>query len=232
MKGIIFGDLHSYRDLRLILESKEMGAPEVKVNKIDIPGADSALDLTDFFGEPKYDDVKHKFTFTSIEPQETFLTQFSTIKNAIHGKKVRIILDDDPSFFYLGRCFVSGFTNAKGIGTVSVECECEPYKYKLKETVVSATLDGTSQNMYDTSKITIVSSAIKLLDDDFFEIDATNTSGAWQYITFFHQPHPAGKIAPNQNVTIVMETKDFTVSGDTVTSIYFTSINCSIRNRK
>lgn len=144
MKGIIFGTLHSYNDLRLILESKEMGAPEVKVNKIDIPGADSALDLTDFFGEPKYDDVKHKFTFTSIEPQDTFLTQFSTIKNAIHGKKVRIILDDDPAFFYMGRCFVSSFTNAKGIGTVSVECECEPYKYKLTQTVVTQAVDGAA----------------------------------------------------------------------------------------
>lgn len=143
MKGIIFGSLHSYRDLRLILESKEMGAPEVKVNKIDIPGADSALDLTDFFGEPKYDDVKHKFQFTSIEPQETFLTQFSQIKNAIHGKKVRIILDDDPSFFYWGRCFVSRFTNDKSIGTVSVECECEPYKYRLNKTVVSKAVNGT-----------------------------------------------------------------------------------------
>ena len=144
MKGIIFGSLHSYDDLRLILESKELGAPEVKVNKIDIPGADSALDLTDFFGEPKYDDVKHKFQFTSIEPQETFLSQFSTIKNAIHGKKVRIILDDDPSFFYMGRCVVSSFTNAKGIGTVSVECECEPYKYKLEKTTVSKAVNGTA----------------------------------------------------------------------------------------
>ena len=143
MKGITFGNYHSYDDLHLILESKELGAPDVKVNKIDIPGADSALDLTDFFGV-KYDDVKHTFQFTSIEPQETFLSQFSTIKNAIHGKKVRIILDDDPSFFYLGRCFVSSFTNDKGIGTVSVECECEPYKYKLEKTTVSKAVNGTA----------------------------------------------------------------------------------------
>lgn len=147
MKGIIFGSLHSYRDLRLILESKEMGAPTVKVNKIDIPGADSALDLTDYFGKPTYEDVKHKFTFTSIEPQETFLSQFSQIKNAIHGKKVRIILDDDPSFFYMGRCFVSSFTNANGIGTVSVECECEPYKYKVDKTVHAVNLSG--KNIFD-----------------------------------------------------------------------------------
>ena len=56
---------------------------------------------------------------------------------------MRIILDDDPSFFYMGRCFVSSFTNDKGIGTVSVECECEPYKYRLTKTTVSKAVNGT-----------------------------------------------------------------------------------------
>ena len=104
MNGITFGDYHSQDDLKLLLTHKEMGSPAVKTNKVDIPGADSSIDLTDFFGEPKYEDVTHKFEFTTIEPQSDFLTQFSTIKNAIHGKKVRIILDDDPTFFYWGRC--------------------------------------------------------------------------------------------------------------------------------
>jgi len=143
VKGILFGDYHSYRDLRLILVSKEIGAPAVKVNKIDIPGADSSLDLTDFFGEPKYEDTMHKFTFVSIEPQSQFLSQFSLVKNAIHGKKDRIILDDDPSFFYYGRMHVSSFTNEKNIGHITVECECEPYKYKLAQTVVTKAINGT-----------------------------------------------------------------------------------------
>lgn len=143
MKGIRFGDVHSYDDLRLILSEKEMGAPAVKTRKIDIEGADGALDLTDFFGEPKYEDVTHKFQFHTIVPQGEFLTQYSTIKNAIHGKKMRIILDDDPLFYWLGRCHVSGFTNEKGIGQVQVECDCEPYKLKLEKTVVTRAVNGT-----------------------------------------------------------------------------------------
>ncbi len=143
MKGITFGNYHSYNDLKLLLTHKEIGSPAVKTNKVDIPGADSAIDLTDFFGEPKYEDVQHKFEFVTMEPQSDFLTQFSTVKNAIHGKKVRIILDDDPTFFYMGRCHVSSFTNEKGIGTISVECECEPYKYKLTQTAVTRTVNGT-----------------------------------------------------------------------------------------
>lgn len=115
----------------------------MKSNKIDIPGGDGSIDLTDFFGEPKYEDVQHKFEFTTIEPQSDFLSQYSQVKNAIHGKKVRIILDDDPTFFYLGRCYVSSFTSAKGIGTIKVECECEPYKYKTAKTVVTKAVNGT-----------------------------------------------------------------------------------------
>lgn len=143
MKGITFGDYHSYNDLKLLLKSKEIGAPAVKTNRIDIPGGDGSIDLTDFFGEPKYEDVQHKFEFVTIEPQSDFLSQYSQVKNAIHGKKVRIILDDDPTFFYLGRCHVSSFTSEKGIGTIRVECECEPYKYKLNKTVVTQAVDGT-----------------------------------------------------------------------------------------
>jgi phage-related protein len=130
--------------LKLLLTSKEIGSPAVKENKIDIPGGDGSIDLTDFFGEPKYEDVQHKFEFTTIEPQSDFLSQYSQVKNAIHGKKVRIILDDDPAFFYLGRCRVSNFTSSKGIGTIKVECDCEPYKYKLNKTVVTQAVNGTT----------------------------------------------------------------------------------------
>lgn len=143
MKGIRFGAFHSYDDLRLILSKKEMGSPTVKAQKLDIPGADGTLDLTDFFGEPKYEDVTHRFDFSTAYPQEEFITQFSTIKNKIHGRKLRVILDDDPLFFWVGRCHVSGFTSEKGIGTVSVEVDCEPYKYKLDHTVMAYAVNGT-----------------------------------------------------------------------------------------
>ena len=143
MKGIKFGELHSYNDLKLILSGKDMGSPGVKATKLDIPGADSALDLTDFFGEPKYEDVTHKFKFHTIVPYDEFMTLYSRIKNAIHGKKMRVILDDDPLFYYLGRCYVSSFTNEKNIGTIEVECDCEPYKYKLTKTIYSQAVSGT-----------------------------------------------------------------------------------------
>ena len=144
MKGVSFHGFHSFRDLHLLLTGKEIGAPEIKRQTIDIAGADGELDFTDFFGEPKYANVQHQFTFESIRPRNEQLQQFTDIKNAIHGKKGRIILDDDPSFFYVGRCSVSKYTNEKNIGKISVDCDCEPYKYKLQPTIMSVTVDGTA----------------------------------------------------------------------------------------
>jgi phage-related protein len=143
MKGIRFGAFHSYNDLKLILSKKEMGSPAVKVQQVDIPGADGNLDLTDFFGEPKYENVTHRFDFSTAFPQEGFITQFSRIKNMLHGMKKRVILDDDPLYFWIGRCHVSSFTSEKGIGTISVEVDCEPYKYKIDHTVMAYAVNGT-----------------------------------------------------------------------------------------
>ena len=143
MKGVSFLGYHSEKDLNLLLTGKEIGAPEVKWQTIDIAGSDGELDFTDFFGEPKYANVQHQFTFESIRPRNEQLSQFTDIKNKLHGMKGRIILDDDPSFFYVGRCSVSKYTNEKNIGKITVTCDCEPYKYKLQPTIMSVTINGT-----------------------------------------------------------------------------------------
>ena len=149
MKGILFGNYHSFRDLQMILSEKEIGAPPVKKEALDIPGGDGELDFTEFFGEPKYGNVTHKFTFTTI--QKDLLTQYSTVKNALHGKKVRIVLDDDPTFFYMGRCEVSSFHDEHGVGTIVITCDCEPYKYSLDETVVSKAMGGGTSTVILTN---------------------------------------------------------------------------------
>lgn len=143
MNGVTFGNLHSFNDLKLILNSKEIGSPAVKTKTIEIEGADSSLDLTEFFGEAKFENVMHKFQFSTIVPQAQFLSLFSAVKNALHGKKMRIILDGDPLFYYIGRINVSSFTNEKSVGIISIECDCEPYKYKIEKTVVKIDVDGT-----------------------------------------------------------------------------------------
>lgn len=187
MKGIQFGQYHSFRDLKLILSKKEMGAPAVKTRSIEIEGADGVLDLTDFFGVPKYGEVTHTFEFSTLVSQTEFLSIFSTVKNALHGQKMRITLDDDPLFFYVGRCYVSKFTNEKGVGIVSIECVCEPYKYKANETIILHSLSGKNLfNCISPSIATAYNTAVTSLPTG---VRVTSLSqGQWRFAQF--------KIAP------------------------------------
>lgn len=139
MKGVTFGDYHSYDDLSLILNSKEIEAPEPKTETIDIPGGDGELDFTEFSGAIRYKNRKLTFEFSHIGAQSTFMDAFSKVQNAIHGKKMEITLDDDPNFYYIGRCTVDKWKADKNIGKITVEVNCEPYKYK--QTVTTVTQD-------------------------------------------------------------------------------------------
>lgn len=144
MKQITFGQYRSYDDLSLILLSKTIGSPEIKTYTVDVEGADGVLDYTEYFGEPKFNNLVHTFEFSTVVVQSQFLTLFSAIKDALHGQKVHIALDDDPDFYYIGRISVSDFTNEKSIGNVSITCDCEPYKYKADVTTVAKAVSGSA----------------------------------------------------------------------------------------
>ena len=144
MKGIKFGNYHSYNDFQLILATKTIGSPSPKTETIDIPGGDGVLDLTEFFGETKYGNRKLSFEFSSLVIPSEFMPLFSRVQNALHGKKMTITLDDDPEWYYIGRVSVSEWKADRNIGRLVVDCDCDPYKYQISPTVVNRSISGTS----------------------------------------------------------------------------------------
>lgn len=136
MKGVLFGGLHSFRDLGLILTGKEIGAPTVKVSSIDIPGGDGVIDLTEYFGGVKYGNRRLSFEFSTILPQRDFMEQFASVQNALHGQKMQISLDADAEWYYTGRVSVSPWKSEKNIGKITIDCDCDPYKYRNSAKVV------------------------------------------------------------------------------------------------
>lgn len=153
MKGVKFGDFHSWNDFSLILSEKKIGSPSPKTETIDVPGGDGVLDLTEFFGEVRYNNRPLEFVFSTKVPQSEFLALFSRVQNALHGQKMRIVLDDDPEWFYVGRITVSEWKANKAIGKLTIDCDCEPYKTKINETVVVAEVtEETTVNLPNSKK--------------------------------------------------------------------------------
>lgn len=147
MKGVKFGNYHSYDDFQLILSSKTIGTPSPKTESIDIPGGDGVLDLTEFFGEVKYSNRTLSFDFSVIVPQAEFMDVFAKVQNALHGQKMQIVLDDDPQWMYTGRINVSEWKAQRSIGEITIDCDCEPYKERLGDTVIFQMVEGTEETV-------------------------------------------------------------------------------------
>ena len=156
MKGITFGSLHSFNNLHLILSQKTIGTPEPKREVVDIPGGDGVLDLTEFFGAVKYHNRQLSFEFSTMVPQSQFMDLFSQVQNALHGKKMRIILDDDPEWFYMGRITVSEWKAEKNIGKLTVDCDCEPFKQSIYTTTVTKVVSSNATIVLANDKMPTV----------------------------------------------------------------------------
>ena len=149
MKGVKFDDYHSYIDFGLILSSYSIGDAKPKTELIDIPGSDGSLDLSEYFGDVKYKNRKLSFTFSVIGRPSEFLQNYSHLQNLINGRKMKIVLDDDPEFYHVGRVTVDEWKSKPRVGSITIDCDCEPYKYKLHETVVVNKISGSGTVIYE-----------------------------------------------------------------------------------
>ena len=132
MKGVKFGEKHSYKDWNLILTSKTVGFPSPKTETEDIPGSDGSLDFSEALtGDIHYENRTLEFEFEMIDSIKNWDNKITEITNYLHGRKFKIILDSDPSFYYYGRVSIDDFASNKSTGTLSIEAEVEPYKYDL-----------------------------------------------------------------------------------------------------
>ena len=132
MRGVKIGEKHTYVDWNLILTSTNIGFPNPKIETIDIPGMDGKLD----FSEALTDDISYEnrtisLEFEMIDSFENWKNKISEISNYLHGRKFKIIFDEDSSFYYYGRLTVNNFKSNKSTGTIVIECDVEPYKYDL-----------------------------------------------------------------------------------------------------
>ena len=141
--GVRLGEYHSYDDLNIILTKTEISAPEVKTSYVEIQGADGSLDFTEAFGRIHYNNRKINLSFAYIGFMNDFSQKFSEIQNLLHGKKIKIVFDNDPEYYYNGRCSVDKWSIDKAMGTFNVSIECEPYKYREHETVVQFDINNS-----------------------------------------------------------------------------------------
>ena len=128
------GAINTWDDWHLIPTSRPVFQQgKTKTTYIDIPGADGHLDLTESLsGYPAYQNREGSIEFIVANGwRKSWATGFSQFANWLHGKRLRVVLDDDPEYFYEGRFELNEWkSNNNGTwSNITIDYNLKPYKY-------------------------------------------------------------------------------------------------------
>lgn len=141
-RGTDFGGIHSHRDLNLIQQQVEVDPAEPKLNLVEIPGADGAVDMTEQpAGRVTYNTRKITWLF-ALYPGESWDAKHRQVSNALNGRKCNITLDTDQEYYYQGRLSVTKHKVDGVLRQITVEAICQPYKRKQKPTAAFIPFSG------------------------------------------------------------------------------------------
>lgn len=130
---IIYGSntRHTWNDWKLIPKTRPIiSPPEIKVDKVDVnsingDGIDVSEALT---GYPLYKNRKLEVEFyRQNDSNWTGSSDISKIVNWGHGKNVKLILDDDPMWYYEGRMSITELKSDKYWSIVRITCDLSPF---------------------------------------------------------------------------------------------------------
>lgn len=106
--------------------------PELKSFFQDVPGGDGSIDLTTVnSGRPTYERREITMNFQCEMPANRWTTTMSEIMKKFHGQEGKIIFEDDPNYYYIGRMDVSDYKRSVLTGAFTITANVEPYKYEL-----------------------------------------------------------------------------------------------------
>ena len=71
-------------------------------------------------------------------------------------KKMAVILDEDPEWYYFGRIKVSEWKADRNIGKLTIDCDCDPYKYQIGTTEVYRYISGTDSFTLPNSRKRVI----------------------------------------------------------------------------
>lgn len=167
---------NTYKDFYLVPTTiPVISPPAVKTKTIDIPGANGAIDLTESLTPyPVYKNRtgslefavlndrieyynRYRYAPHSMNPQHAidgkhaWSILYSDLSNKLHGRKCRLILEDDPNWFYEGRIAINSWKSSNNgeWPIVTLDYDLAPYKLSIDDSFTAATETGTDRWKWD-----------------------------------------------------------------------------------
>lgn len=144
--SITFGDKNTWDDWCLIPETEPIISPPTqKTNYLDIPGADGSLDLSEILtGYPIFNNREGSISFIAMNNNASVMPECSPLKirnlvsvisDHLHGKRMRMILEDDEIHYYEGRFNVEDVSIEEDFNKITIGYNLEPYKWSVNSSI-------------------------------------------------------------------------------------------------
>lgn len=107
-------------------------SPAPVTSYCEIPGRNGSIDLTETVsGSVTYSDRNLRLFFIKDDRSPaSWASTCSELYARFHGRRLKIILGNDPEFFYIGRLSCQGAKSTYVSSSYEISAKCEPFKYK------------------------------------------------------------------------------------------------------
>ncbi len=153
MSDIRFGTKWAHANYGLIVAPYAIPMPEPQTNFVEIPGRDGALDLSEAFGTVRYYDRTISLTLFVHTPFNTLISSFAA---DVHGRRMNVIFDRDPAYYYDVRVTIEDVERHWGYCELSLECRAKPYKLEHFETTITVLPAGSASVTLSNSRMPVV----------------------------------------------------------------------------
>ena len=153
MSDIRFRTKWAHADYGLIVSPYAIPMPEPQTSFVEIPGRDGALDLSEAFGTVRYADRIIPLTLYARAPFDTLISVFAA---DVHGRRMNVIFDRDPTFYYDARVTLEDVERHAGYCELSLKCRAKPYKLEHFETAITVLPTGSATVTLTNTRMPVV----------------------------------------------------------------------------
>lgn len=134
--SVTFGEKNTWDDWHLIPTTRPVVLPpSVRTKYVEIPGMDGNIDITEALtGRPSYGNRTGSMEFITDVDFMSWEHLYSRIMNYLHGKRMKMTLEDDPGYYYEGRFSINQWKSDKLWSTITIGYDVGPWKRSTTST--------------------------------------------------------------------------------------------------
>ena len=125
---------NTWDDWHLIPYPRPHVAPPQQNRKtVDIPGKNGHVDISNILtGYATYKNRTGQWDFYVENDYWSWEVAYSSIMGFLNGNTFRIVLEDDPGYYYYGQCWVNAWQSDRTHSRITLEYDLYPYKNDIE----------------------------------------------------------------------------------------------------